>query len=177
VAIRRDYDNSEEKMARRFSELRTKMTPEARLESAEIAAALRAELSLHQRQRAMPAQVSKDLGSASLQRESNTLSGSHQGTCAAVENVATYLQSDMDASMTITTISSREFNQDTSRAKKAAQDGPVFITDRGRPAHVLITIEEYQRLTCGRMTLAEALAQPDVFRLRVRSAKEQGTLI
>jgi hypothetical protein len=33
--------------------------------------------------------------------------------------------------MAITTISSREFNQDTSRAKKAALQGPVIITDRG----------------------------------------------
>jgi prevent-host-death family protein len=62
--------------------------------------------------------------------------------------------------MTVTTLSSREFNQDTSRAKKAAQNGPVFITDRGRPAHVLLTIQEYQRLTGGQMTLIEALAQP-----------------
>jgi prevent-host-death family protein len=147
-------------MAGKFSELRAKMTPEARLESAEIAAALRAELPLHQRQRALKAP--KDLGSSSRRHESHALAGSHQGTCAAVENVATYLQSDMDAPMTITTISSREFNQDTSRAKKAAQDGPVFITDRGRPAHVLITIEEYRRLTGAPMTLAEALAQPDV---------------
>ena len=64
--------------------------------------------------------------------------------------------------MTVTTLSSREFNQDTSRAKKAAQNGPVFITDRGRPAHVLLTMQEYQRLTGGQMTLIEALAQPDV---------------
>ena len=64
--------------------------------------------------------------------------------------------------MAVTTLSSREFNQDTSRAKKAAQNGPVFITDRGRPAHVLLTIQEYQRLTGGQMTLIEALAQPDV---------------
>jgi len=62
--------------------------------------------------------------------------------------------------MTVTTLSSREFNQDTSRAKKAARRGPVFITDRGRPAHVLLTIEDYQRLTGGNMSLAEALAQP-----------------
>jgi hypothetical protein len=33
--------------------------------------------------------------------------------------------------MTITTLSSREFNQDTGRAKKLAGNGPVFITDRG----------------------------------------------
>lgn len=62
--------------------------------------------------------------------------------------------------MTITTMTSREFNQDTSGAKKAASNGPVFITDRGRPAHVLLTIEEYQRLTGGHMSLLEALAQP-----------------
>ncbi|TXI07260.1 MAG: type II toxin-antitoxin system Phd/YefM family antitoxin [Rhizobium sp.] len=62
--------------------------------------------------------------------------------------------------MTVTTLSSREFNQDTSGAKKAAQQGPVFITDRGRPAHVLLTIEDFQRLTGGNMSLAEALAQP-----------------
>ena len=64
--------------------------------------------------------------------------------------------------MTITTISSREFNQDTSRAKQATRKGPVFITDRGRPAHVLLKIEDYQRLAGGQMTLMEALAQLDV---------------
>lgn len=48
--------------------------------------------------------------------------------------------------MAITTISSREFNQDAGKAKKAAQAGPVIITDRGRPAHVLLTIEDYRRL-------------------------------
>ena len=41
----------------------------------------------------------------------------------------------------ITTLSSREFNQHASEAKKAADKGPVFITDRGRPAHVLLRIE------------------------------------
>lgn len=46
-----------------------------------------------------------------------------------------------------TTFSSREFNQDTGRAKKAAADGPVFITDRGRPAHVLLSIEDYRKMT------------------------------
>ncbi len=62
--------------------------------------------------------------------------------------------------MTITTFSSREFNQAVTRAKKAARQGPVFITDRGRPAHVLLTIEEYQRITGGRTTLVELLAMP-----------------
>ena len=64
--------------------------------------------------------------------------------------------------MTITTLSSREFNQDTSRAKKAASAGPVFITDRGRPAHVLLSIEDYQRITGGHRKIADALAMPDL---------------
>ena len=58
------------------------------------------------------------------------------------------------------TLTSRESNQDTSRTRKVARRGPVFITDRGRPAHVLLSIEEYRRLTGGTMSLAEALAQP-----------------
>jgi prevent-host-death family protein len=64
--------------------------------------------------------------------------------------------------MTITTLSSRELNQDVTRAKKAAKNGPVFITDRGKPAHVLLTIEEYQRLTGQRRNIADALAMPGV---------------
>lgn len=62
--------------------------------------------------------------------------------------------------MTITTLSSRELNQDLGRAKRAALQGPVVITDRGRPAHVLLTFEQYQRLTGGPRSLAEALAMP-----------------
>lgn len=64
--------------------------------------------------------------------------------------------------MTITTLSSRELNQDVTRAKKAAKKGPVFITDRGKPAHVLLTIEDYQRLTRQRRNIADSLAMPDV---------------
>ena len=64
--------------------------------------------------------------------------------------------------MTVTTLSSREFNQDTSRAKKAAVRGPVFITDRGKPAHVLLSIEEYQRLAGTHRKIADALAMPGI---------------
>lgn len=59
-----------------------------------------------------------------------------------------------------TTLSSREFNQDTGKAKRAAHDGPVFITDRGRPSHVLLSIEDYRKLSSQGMTLAEAIADP-----------------
>lgn len=64
--------------------------------------------------------------------------------------------------MTITTLSSREFNHDASGAKKAARNGPVFITDRGRPAHVLLTIDEYQRLAGGQVSIVDLLAMPGV---------------
>lgn len=58
----------------------------------------------------------------------------------------------------IRTLSSREFNQHTSDAKKAADDGPVFITDRGKPAHVLLSIREYRRISGGHKKIADLLA-------------------
>ena len=64
--------------------------------------------------------------------------------------------------MPITTLTSREFNQGASEAKRAADKGPVFITDRGRPAHVLMSFAEYQRLTRQRRNIADALAMPEV---------------
>ncbi|MGA3264303.1 MAG: type II toxin-antitoxin system Phd/YefM family antitoxin [Terracidiphilus sp.] len=63
--------------------------------------------------------------------------------------------------MAITTLSSREFNQDASRAKKAAKKGPVFITDRGRPAHVLLSIEEYQKIKGKGKSILDLLAMPE----------------
>ena len=62
--------------------------------------------------------------------------------------------------MPITTITSREFNQDASRAKRATKVGPVFITDRGRPAHVLLSIDQYKRLAGKPSKIADLLAMP-----------------
>ena len=62
--------------------------------------------------------------------------------------------------MTLTTVTSRELNQNVGRAKKAAKTGPVFITDRGKPAHVLLSIDEYRRLSGQRRNLVEALSMP-----------------
>jgi prevent-host-death family protein len=76
--------------------------------------------------------------------------------------------------MTITTLSSREFNQDTSRAKKAANDGPVFITDRGSPAHVLLTIDDYRKLTGSRATIIDLLAMPGVADIDFEPARIDG---
>lgn len=57
-------------------------------------------------------------------------------------------------------MTSREFNRDTSRAKKAAESGPVIITDRGRPAHVLLSFAAYEDLIAPRRVL-DLLATPD----------------
>jgi len=62
--------------------------------------------------------------------------------------------------VSITTISSRDFNQDAGGAKKAAERGPVIITDRGRPAHVLLSFDHYQKLLGAGPSLLEALAMP-----------------
>ena len=59
-----------------------------------------------------------------------------------------------------TTLSSREFNQDVGRAKRLAKRGPVFVTDRGRPSHVLLTIEAYQKLSGGKRSIIDMLAMP-----------------
>jgi prevent-host-death family protein len=57
-------------------------------------------------------------------------------------------------------ISSREFNQDVSQAKRAARIEPVFVTDRGRPTHVLMSVETYRRLAGQTETIVDLLAMP-----------------
>jgi prevent-host-death family protein len=60
--------------------------------------------------------------------------------------------------MPITTVTSRAFNQDASKAKHASELGPVVITDRGRPAHVLLTYADYKKLASQRAKVADLLA-------------------
>jgi prevent-host-death family protein len=57
-------------------------------------------------------------------------------------------------------ISSRDFNQDVSQAKRAARLEPVFVTDRGRPTHVLMSIDAFRQLTGQTESLVELLAMP-----------------
>jgi len=66
----------------------------------------------------------------------------------------------MEGAMGVHTVSSRELTQDVGRAKRAAEDGPVVITDRGRPSHVLLSWAEYRRLSGGPRNLARVLAAP-----------------
>jgi prevent-host-death family protein len=78
--------------------------------------------------------------------------------------------------MAITTLSSREFNQDAGRAKRASRNGPVFITDRGRPAHVLLSIEEYEQITNKRKGIVELLAMPEAAEIEVEFPRLGGEL-
>ena len=58
-------------------------------------------------------------------------------------------------------MTSREFNQDISQAKRAARLAPVFVTDRGKPTHVLLSIEGFRRLSGERETIVDLLAMRD----------------
>ena len=46
----------------------------------------------------------------------------------------------------MTTITSRYFNQHTSKVQKAAERAPVIITRRGEPSYVLMSIADFRRL-------------------------------
>ena len=58
-------------------------------------------------------------------------------------------------------ISSRVFNQDVSQAKRLARIEPVFVTDRGRPTHVLVSYEAFRRMEGQSETLADLLAMDE----------------
>ena len=64
--------------------------------------------------------------------------------------------------MNLSTVTSRAFNQDTCGAKRAAMSGPVFITDRGRPAHVLLSMTDYLKLTQPSGSIADMLGMPGI---------------
>lgn len=63
----------------------------------------------------------------------------------------------------MTSMSAREFNQDVSAAKREAKRSPVVITDRGQPAFVLLSIEEYRRLNAREDNLVDRLSMDDDF--------------
>jgi len=78
--------------------------------------------------------------------------------------------------VSVTTVSSREFNQDASGAKRAAQNGPVFITDRGRPAHVLLTIDEYRRLSASAGSIVDLLGMAGTADIEFEPQRLEGEL-
>jgi len=71
----------------------------------------------------------------------------------------------------VTTLSSREFNQDTGKAKKATETGPVVITDRGKPAHVLMTFSDYQRVIGKRKNILDLVGMKGAGDIKFEPAK------
>jgi prevent-host-death family protein len=59
------------------------------------------------------------------------------------------------------TFTSRQFNRDPSGVKRAALSGPVFITDRDKPSLVVLSIEQYERLTGREPSLLDLLMPGD----------------
>ena len=73
-------------------------------------------------------------------------------------------------------IGSREFNQDVSQAKRAARLEPVFVTDRGKPTHVLVSIEAWRQLSGQRESIVDLLAMPGLAAARDDVAARPETL-
>ncbi|HEY7298518.1 MAG TPA: hypothetical protein VH684_11330 [Xanthobacteraceae bacterium] len=61
--------------------------------------------------------------------------------------------------MTVTMLPSHKFDQDVGGAKRAANSGPVIITDDGKPVYVLLSHDVYRQLLAP--TLREMVAQPE----------------
>lgn len=71
-------------------------------------------------------------------------------------------------------ISSRDFNQDVSQAKRLARIEPVFVTDRGRPTHVLMSIEAFRQITGQTETIVDLLAMPAPVDIDVDAGRSGG---
>jgi len=78
--------------------------------------------------------------------------------------------------MGCTIITSREFNQDVSKAKRETMKGPVFITDRGQMAHVLLSVKDYQKMTGKDKSIAELLAMPEAGSIDFEIPRIEGEL-
>lgn len=59
-----------------------------------------------------------------------------------------------------TTFSGPELGRRVGEARRAADRGPVFITERGRPTHVLISMDLFRRLNGNQPKIADLLALP-----------------
>ena len=70
--------------------------------------------------------------------------------------------------------SSREFNQDVGAAKRAARVEPVFITDRGKPTHVLLSFDTFRQMSGENETIIDLLAMPDLVEIDLNAARSGG---
>ncbi len=73
--------------------------------------------------------------------------------------------------MTASFLSSRDFNRDPARAKRAAKNGPVFVTERSKPALVVMSIEDYEKLAGQNRSLADVLTAAEDLDFEFKPAK------
>lgn len=68
-------------------------------------------------------------------------------------------------------VTSREFNQDVSQAKRFARAEPVFVTDRGKPTHVLMSIDAFRQISGQTETIVDLLAMPAIADIDLDAAR------
>ncbi len=73
----------------------------------------------------------------------------------------------------MTHISSRDFNQDVSHAKRAALSAPVIITDRGKPAHVLLNFQDYEKMLASQPRITDLISMPETDDIEFEPPKAQ----
>ncbi|WP_375429630.1 type II toxin-antitoxin system Phd/YefM family antitoxin [uncultured Sphingomonas sp.] len=64
--------------------------------------------------------------------------------------------------MNAQTFTSRDFNREPGRIKRAAADGPVIITERGKPIMAVMPYAEFERLKGPPANILDALDMEDV---------------
>ena len=73
--------------------------------------------------------------------------------------------------MNMPTFSSRDFNREPGRIKRAATDGPVIITERGKPIIAVLPFAEYERLKAPPANILDALDMDEVGDIEVDFAR------
>jgi PHD/YefM family antitoxin component YafN of YafNO toxin-antitoxin module len=70
------------------------------------------------------------------------------------------------------TMTARQFNQNPSAAQRATADGPVVITDRGRPAYVLQRYEAFRESVAKSPSLSTALVMETYVEFEPQRSRE-----
>jgi hypothetical protein len=79
--------------------------------------------------------------------------------------------------MTVSAVICREFFRHPSRAKQAANSGLVFITERGKRSHVLMSMKDYNRIARHGPSILESLAHPESAHIEFDPETLRGELI
>ena len=69
--------------------------------------------------------------------------------------------------MTESTFTSREFNCEPGRIRRAAAQGPVIITERGRPIMAVLPYGAYERMRAAPGTILDALDMEGVGEIEI----------